>query len=265
MNHVSDKARAIFESIVIGSDTASQLEGVSFESSEIEDEVKCLLRWHQEAGSFLEYPLGEQDFAVAGRQVRSGDLLQHYKLSRLLGAGGFGFVFEAEQTSPVKRRVAIKVIKPGMDTSEVVKRFKFELETLSLLDHPNIARILDAGSDDRGRPFFVMDLVDGCDIATYFNRQPVSTPDLLKVFVEVCRAVQFAHQKGVIHRDLKASNILVEERDGVPVPRVIDFGIAKSIEGFSGSTTSEVTTRSFSLLGTPPLHEPGTGSEKSGY
>ena len=255
MKQVSEKAREIFESIVLDEyDPPGQLDGVCFGNSELKAEVQSLLEWYRKADSFLEHPLGEELLHSEGGDFRSGDQLQHYRLKRLLGTGGFGFVFEAEQTVPVKRRVAVKVIKPGMDTEEVINRFRFELETLASMTHPNIARILDAGKDERGRPFFVMDLVDGCDIATYFRLNQHSTRKLLEVVVDVCRAVHYAHQKGVIHRDLKASNILVEEQNGVPVPRVIDFGIAKSIGG--AGEVSPALTRSFLLLGTPLYMSP---------
>src|SRR5258706_8937458 len=134
----------------------------------------------------------------------------------------------AEQEEPVRRRIALKVIKLGMDTNSVVARFEAERQALALMDHPNIAKVLDAGATDTGRPYFVMELVRGIKITDFCDESKVSTEDRLKLFIQVCQAIQHAHQKGVIHRDIKPSNILVTINDGVPVPKVIDFGIAKA-------------------------------------
>src|SRR5262249_2329431 len=150
-----------------------------------------------------------------------------FRLLEKIGEGGFGEVWMAEQCEPVKRRVALKLIKVGMDTRQLVARFEAERQALALMDHPNIARLLDAGSTDSGRPFCVMALVMGQKLSDYCKRNQLSIHQRLELFIPVCRGVQHAHQKGIIHRDLKPSNILVTEHEGVAVPKVIDFGIAK--------------------------------------
>jgi serine/threonine protein kinase len=151
-----------------------------------------------------------------------------YKLLQKLGEGGCGVVYMAEQERPVRRRVALKIIKLGMDTKSVIARFEAERQALALMDHPNIARVLDAGATETGRPYFVMELVYGVKITEYCDQNRMGMHDRLELCVRVCNAVQHAHQKGIIHRDLKPSNIMVTMHDGVPVPKVIDFGIAKA-------------------------------------
>ena len=158
-----------------------------------------------------------------------GAVIGVYHLVGRLGQGGMGDVFLAEQSEPIKRRVALKVIKQGMDTRAVVARFDAERQALALMDHPCIAKVLDAGATARGRPFFVMEYVDGLPITEYCNRHSLGTRERLELFVRVCEGVQHAHQKAVIHRDLKPSNILVAEVDGRPVPKIIDFGVAKAL------------------------------------
>jgi len=177
-----------------------------------------------------------------------------YRLLEKLGEGGFGTVYVAEQTQPVRRRVALKVIKAGMDTREVIARFNTERQALALMDHPNIAKVLDAGSTNADRPYFVMELVQGARITEYCDQERLGIPQRLALIISVCRAVQHAHQKGVIHRDLKPSNILVVVQDGVPVPKVIDFGIAKATEG--GLTYGTVHTQLHQLIGTPAYMSP---------
>src|SRR5262249_17021115 len=146
----------------------------------------------------------------------------------VIGEGGMGTVYLAEQSQPVRRKVALKVIKPGMDTKQVVARFEAERQALAMMDHPNLAKAHDAGATESRRPYFGMELVRGIPITAYCDREQFSIPDRLELFVLVCRAVQHAHQKGVIHRDLKPSNILVTVIDGAAVPKVIDFGVAKA-------------------------------------
>src|SRR5207249_2236396 len=171
-----------------------------------------------------------------------------YRLMEQIGEGGMGLVFVAEQQEPVRRRVALKVIKPGMDTRDVVARFEAERQALALMDHPNIARVLDAGATEQGRPYFVMELVKGVPITRYCDDRRLTLRERLALFVPVCQAVQHAHQKRVIHRDLKPSNILVAQYDGRPVPKVIDFGVAKA----TGSRLTERTlfTEFGSVVGT---------------
>jgi WD40 repeat protein/serine/threonine protein kinase len=183
-----------------------------------------------------------------------GQVIGHYKLLENVGEGGCGVVYVAEQTEPVRRRVALKVIKLGMDTKAVVARFEAERQALAMMDHPNIAKVLDAGSTGNGRPYFVMELVRGIRITDYCDQNCLSTQERLALFVQVCHAIQHAHQKGIIHRDIKPSNILVTLHDGVPVPKVIDFGIAKATEG--RLTESTVYTQLHQLVGTPAYMSP---------
>ena len=183
-----------------------------------------------------------------------GQTLGRYKLLERLGEGGCGVVYVAEQTEPVRRRVALKVIKLGMDTKQVVARFEAERQALAMMDHPNIAKVLDAGTTDVGRPFFVMELVRGIKITDYCDQANLSTKERLDLFIKVCQAIQHAHQKGIIHRDIKPSNILVTLHDGVPVPKVIDFGIAKATEG--RLTDNTVYTQLHQFIGTPAYMSP---------
>ena len=171
-----------------------------------------------------------------------------------LGVGGFGEVWAAEQKEPVRRRVALKIIKLGMDTRQVVARFEAERQALAMMDHPNIARILDAGVTDTGRPYFVMDLVEGISITEYCEHEKLDLTSRLDLFIKVCQAIQHAHQKGIIHRDIKPSNILVTLHDGVPVPKVIDFGIAKATEGRLTDNTAFTLLHQF--IGTPAYMSP---------
>jgi WD40 repeat protein/serine/threonine protein kinase len=183
-----------------------------------------------------------------------GQTLGRYKLMERLGEGGCGVVYVAEQTVPVRRRVALKVIKLGMDTKAVVARFEAERQALAMMDHPNIAKVLDAGTTEVGRPYFVMELVRGIRITDYCDQNNLSTNERLELFIKICQAIQHAHQKGIIHRDIKPSNILVTLHDGVPVPKVIDFGIAKATEG--RLTDATVYTQLHQFIGTPAYMSP---------
>jgi WD40 repeat protein/serine/threonine protein kinase len=183
-----------------------------------------------------------------------GQTIGRYKLLERIGEGGCGVVYVAEQTEPVRRRVALKVIKLGMDTKAVVARFEAERQALAMMDHPNIAKVLDAGTTELGRPFFVMELVRGIRITDYCDQANLSTNDRLDLFIKVCQAIQHAHQKGIIHRDIKPSNILVTLHDSVPVPKVIDFGIAKATEG--RLTDATVYTQLHQFIGTPAYMSP---------
>jgi serine/threonine protein kinase/WD40 repeat protein len=188
------------------------------------------------------------------RDESVGQTLGRYKLLEKLGEGGCGVVYVAEQTEPVRRRVALKVIKLGMDTKAVVARFEAERQALAMMDHPNIAKVLDAGTTETGRPYFVMELVRGIRITEYADQNHLATKDRLDLFVKVCQAIQHAHQKGIIHRDIKPSNILVTLHDGTPVPKVIDFGIAKAIEGRLVEST--IYTQLHQFIGTPAYMSP---------
>jgi len=198
-------------------------------------------------------PTIKLDFADAPDEA-VGQTLGRYKLLERVGEGGCGVVYVAEQTEPVRRRVALKVIKLGMDTKQVVARFEAERQALAMMDHPNIAKVLDAGTTDVGRPFFVMELVRGIRITDYCDQANLSTKERLDLFIKVCQAIQHAHQKGIIHRDIKPSNILVTLHDGVPVPKVIDFGIAKATEG--RLTDNTVYTQLHQFIGTPAYMSP---------
>ena len=198
-------------------------------------------------------PLTIDDAPAPGRDS-SASHIGRYKLLQLIGEGGFGSVFMAEQEHPVKRRVALKIIKPGMDTRQVIARFEAERQALAMMDHPNIAKVFDAGSTEAARPYFVMELVKGVPITDYCDREKLDARDRLKLFIQVCQAVQHAHQKGVIHRDLKPSNVLVSLHDGRPVPKVIDFGIAKATQ--ARLTEKTLVTEFQQLVGTPEYMSP---------
>lgn len=185
---------------------------------------------------------------------RVGAAIGPYKLIEQIGEGGFGLVFVAEQQKPVRRRVALKLIKPGMDTHEVISRFEAERQALALMDHPNIARVLDAGTTDSGRPYFVMELVHGIPITDYCDQARLTPRERLELFISVCRAVQHAHQKGIIHRDIKPSNVLVTLHDGRPVVKVIDFGVAKALH--QPLTDKTIYTRFAQIVGTPLYMSP---------
>ena len=203
------------------------------------------------AGFLLEAPSGVtkapaafDQRSVEGPQEQIGP----YKLLQQLGEGGMGTVFLARQDTPVKRHVAIKIVKAGMDTRQVIARFEQERQALALMDHPHIAKVLDAGTTSTGRPFFVMELVRGIPITQYCDQEHLTTKQRLELFLPVCQAVQHAHQKGIIHRDLKPSNVLVALYDGHPIPKVIDFGVAKATH--QNLTERTMFTEVGSIVGT---------------
>ena len=183
-----------------------------------------------------------------------GQRIGAYKVLQKIGEGGCGSVYMAEQEQPVRRRVALKIIKLGMDTKNVIARFEAERQALAMMDHPNIARVLDAGATETGRPFFVMELVRGVKLTTYCDEHRLAARQRLELFIHICHAIQHAHQKGIIHRDIKPSNVLVTLHDGVPVPKVIDFGIAKAIEG--RLTDQTLFTAYEQFVGTPAYMSP---------
>jgi eukaryotic-like serine/threonine-protein kinase len=221
------------------------------QDAELNRQVQSLLHAHEGAGDFLK-PTYDPPALEPGEEV--GDFIGRYKIRELLGEGGCGAVYVAEQQEPVRRLVALKVIKLGMDTRAVVTRFEAERQALAMMDHPNIAKVLDGGTTHTGRPYFVMELVRGLRITDYCNENKLSTNQRLELLIQVCQAIQHAHQKGVVHRDIKPSNILVTLHDGVPVPRVIDFGIAKAIEG--KLTDATVYTQLHQFIGTPAYMSP---------
>jgi len=183
-----------------------------------------------------------------------GTVLGRYKLLQEIGEGGFGVVYQAEQTEPVRRIVALKILKAGMDTRQVVARFEAERQALALMDHPNIAKVLDAGATEGGRPYFVMEIVKGIPITEYCDQARLDTAARLALFQEVCHAVQHAHQKGIVHRDLKPGNVLVALHDGRPFPKVIDFGIAKATDPHL--TDKTLFTEFRQMIGTPEYMAP---------
>ena len=214
---------------------AAFLAGACRGDPELLRRVEALLRAHDRAGRFLEEPAvelpraaGTEDVAPPRSEEAPGDRIGPYKLLQLIGEGGMGSVWMAEQEEPVRRKVALKVIRPDMDSGQVLARFEAERQALALMDHPNIATVLDAGTTFAGRPYFVMELVKGVPITRFCDEGRLSIRERLELFVPVCSAIQHAHQKGVIHRDVKPSNVLVALYDGRPVPKVIDFGVAKA-------------------------------------
>jgi WD40 repeat protein/serine/threonine protein kinase len=216
----------------------------------------CLLKLGEDDPATTSKPenADSPDAAHSPDEEPTGRRIGRYKLLEIIGEGGFGTVWMAEQTEPVRRKVALKIIKLGMDTRQVVARFEAERQALALMDHPNIARVLDAGATEVGRPYFVMELVRGVPITDFCDARGLSTRERVELMIPVCQAVQHAHQKGVIHRDLKPSNILVTEQDGRAVPRVIDFGVAKAIE--EPLTNKTLFTRFHQFLGTPAYMSP---------
>jgi serine/threonine protein kinase len=193
-----------------------------------------------------------------------GSRIGRYRLLSVLGEGGMGVVYLAEQEHPIKRQVALKIIKPGMDSARIVSRFEAERQTLALLDHPNIAHVLDGGTTPNGRPYFVMERVEGLPITEYCDRYQLNVPDRLNLFLQICHAVQHAHQKGFIHRDLKPSNIMVTVQDDEPMPKVIDFGVARALS--QPLTQETLLTWQGQLIGTPEYMSPeqlNLGSEET--
>jgi serine/threonine protein kinase len=233
----------------------------------LREQVEALLALSPNAGQFfegcapaLEAARADADQALSAAEsaleaeVPETKCIGPYKLLQKIGEGGCGVVYMAEQEQPIRRRVALKIIKLGMDTRNVIARFEAERQALALMDHPNIARVLDAGATETGRPYFVMELVYGVKITDYCDQNRVSMRERLELFIRVCNAVQHAHQKGIIHRDLKPSNIMVTMHDGVPVPKVIDFGIAKATE--QRLTDKTLFTSYAQLMGTPAYMSP---------
>ena len=220
--------------------------------------IRSLLHAHQDAGDFLVGEgsvAGDSDTRFAAPIAEGpGSVIGRYKLLEKLGEGGFGVVYMAEQKEPVKRRVALKIIKLGMDTKQVVARFEAERQALAMMNHPNIAKVLDGGATDTGRPYFVMELVTGVSLLEFCDSRKLSILERLQLFVQVCQAIQHAHQKGVIHRDIKPSNVLVTMQDDRPVPKVIDFGIAKATQ--QELTEKTIFTRCQEFVGTPAYMSP---------
>src|SRR6266853_7027195 len=221
--------------------------------AELRANIEALLKAHMQSGEFLEQAPAEVKAKTGAPGEKPGDRVGRYKLLQQIGEGGCGVVFMAEQEQPIRRKVAIKIVKPGMDTKTVIARFEGERQALALMDHPNIAHVLDAGATERGRPYFVMELVRGIKITDYCDQNALKTAARLDMFLDVCDAVQHAHQKGIIHRDLKPSNILVTTLpSGKPLAKVIDFGIAKATT--DQRLTDKTLFTAFELLIGTPLY-----------
>ncbi len=262
MNDRSHREEELFDAALNkGSDAerAAFLDRACRDDPQLRGRLEALLEGHLKAAGFLDHtPRGPDGpgaaTVIAPVTEKPGDRIGRYKLLQQIGEGGCGVVYMAEQEEPVRRRVALKVIKLGMDTRQVIARFEAERQALAMMDHPNIAKVFDAGATETGRPYFVMELVRGVRITEYRDQNRLSTDERLKLFAQVCHAVQHAHQKGVIHRDIKPSNILVMVADDVPVPKMIDFGIAKAIG--ERLTDKTVFTRFEQFIGTPAYMSP---------
>ena len=261
MNAPNQSDEAIFEAALDlpVPQRAAYLKQTCGTDGERRERLEHLLAAHEQADGILEQSpvvsVRENFAAAAPLTEKPGDRIGRYRLLQQIGEGGCGVVYMAEQEEPVRRRVALKVIKLGMDTRQVIARFEAERQALALMDHPNIAKVHDAGTTDTGRPFFVMELVRGVRITDYCDEASLPTEQRLALFVQVCHAIQHAHQKGIIHRDIKPSNILVTRHDGVPVPKVIDFGIAKA------TSDQRLTDKTFftafeQFIGTPAYMSP---------
>ena len=229
------------------------------ENHELRTKVESLLEAYSTPDSFLDPALSDSDSREMTRRAQPSSPDTHlnvdkYKLLQQIGEGGFGVVYMALQQKPVRREVALKIIKPGMDTKEVIARFEAERQALALMAHPNIAKVLDAGETEKGHPFFVMELVKGVPLTEFCDRNKLSSQDRLELFITICRAVQHAHQKGIIHRDLKPSNVMVTVNDNKPVPKIIDFGVSKAIS--QQLTERTLFTRYGQMMGTPVYMSP---------
>jgi serine/threonine protein kinase len=250
-----DRVESIFHQALAHPDRAAFLAEACGDDPELRGRVERLLAAHAELGEFLAPPDGTRtadpgdgtaDYPPGGEA--GAVIAGRYTLLERIGEGGMGEVWVAKQTDPVTRKVAVKLIKAGMDSKAVLARFEAERQALALMDHPNIARVFDGGLTETGRPFFVMELVNGLPLTRFCDEAKLTPTERLELFVPVCQAVQHAHQKGVVHRDLKPSNVLVTLYDGKPVPKVIDFGVAKATGG--KLTDHSVSTQFGAVVGT---------------
>src|SRR5713101_6881102 len=293
MNHPSPLEAVFFTALEKGSpgQRAAYLDEACAGDPDLRRRVEKMLAAQDLAGSFLEQPAAPL-CATTDEPIteRPGTIIGPYKLLEQIGEGGFGVVFMAEQQQPIRRKVALKVLKPGMDTRQVIARFEAERQALALMDHPNIAKVLDAGQTSGvriqesgirqkeqgdspltpdpclltpgvGRPYFVMELVRGTPITEFCDQNHLSVRDRLELFVDVCQAVQHAHQKGIIHRDLKPTNVMVAMHDDKPVVKVIDFGIAKAVG--QQLTDKTLFTNFAQLIGTPLYMSPEQAGQSS--
>jgi tetratricopeptide (TPR) repeat protein len=260
MNSAEQNAMSVFCAALeraTAEERAAYLDGICAHGSELRARVEALLRAHDQAGEFLAGHSGASGLTPTIDEritEQPGTVIGPYKLLEQIGEGGFGVVFMAEQQEPIRRKVALKVLKPGMDSQQVIARFEAERQALALMDHPNIAKVLDAGSTETGRPYFVMELVRGLAMTEYCDQAKLPVRGRLELFVDVCQAVQHAHQKGIIHRDIKPSNVLVTLQDGKPLAKVIDFGVAKALG--QQLTDKTLFTGFAQLIGTPLYMSP---------
>jgi len=262
-NSTWQRAKQVFQDALdkTGEERAQFVAAACAGDDALRAEVEKLLAAHGEAGGFLDQPTAQAGAAAAAAVMAAGRLdegpgtrIGPYKLLQQIGEGGFGVVYMAEQETPIRRRVALKIIKPGMDTKQVIARFESERQALALMDHPNIAKVLDAGATESGRPYFVMELVKGVPLTDYCDANHLSTRERLELFAQVCQAVHHAHEKGIIHRDIKPTNVMVTLHDGTPVPKIIDFGVAKAT---SQRLTEKTLFTAYGVsIGTPTYMSP---------
>ena len=238
----------------VGAERSRFLDKTAGDEPELRAELEALLAAHDDDSLDADVGRGIDALRVLDPEALLGTSIGPYRLTEVIGEGGMGVVYSAEQSEPIRRQVALKLIKLGMDSREIVARFESERQALALMSHPNIARALDAGATAEGRPYFVMEHVPGIPITEYCNRNLLSVDERIALFIRVCRAVQHAHHKGIIHRDLKPSNVLVVEQDGKPQPKIIDFGIAKALT--QRLTANTLYTRHGYLVGTPSYISP---------
>jgi eukaryotic-like serine/threonine-protein kinase len=258
-----DRVQSAFLASVASADAAERakiLHAQCGDNLQLRERVEALLRAHDASGELpgagprLNAPAAQATVIAALADAVGSIIAGRYKLLESIGEGGMGTVWVAQQNEPVRRRVALKLVKAGMDSRQVLSRFELERQALALMDHPNIAKVLDGGVTDQGRPFFVMEYVKGVPITQFCDEARTTVQERLGLFVQVCQAVQHAHQKGIIHRDLKPSNILVCLYDGKPVPKVIDFGLAKAMH--QPLTEHTLYTAHGLMLGTPLYMSP---------
>ena len=259
MSPPTDRTESIFAGAVAlpVENRANYLDQECANNPVLRKHVDALLRAHERSSHLLDHPVpgSPQQTVAYGANEKPGTVVAgRYKLLESIGEGGMGTVWVAEQTEPVRRKVALKLIKSGMDSKSVLARFEAERQALAMMDHPNIAKVLDGGLTEQGRPYFVMEYVKGVPITEYCDTTRLNVQERLTLFMQVCQAVQHAHQKGIIHRDLKPSNILVAPYDDKPVPKIIDFGLAKAMH--QSLTERTLHTAHESVLGTPLYMSP---------
>ncbi|MBN2272418.1 MAG: protein kinase [Sedimentisphaerales bacterium] len=258
MSKADKNERDIFNEAVeieASDDRAAYIQNACGDDSGLKERINALLGAHDEADFLPSHPGNEEITLPESKLSESpGTVIGRYKLLEKIGEGGMAVVYMAEQTEPIRRKVALKIIKLGMDTKSVIARFEAERQALAMMDHPNIAKVLDAGATETGRPYFVMELVTGVSITEYCDKNSLSTKERLTLFIQVCHAVQHAHQKGIIHRDIKPTNVMITRHEGHAVPKVIDFGIAKAIN--QKLTEKTLFTRYAHIIGTPAYMSP---------